>query len=231
MFTKLTATLFVLLLVVVVPILSSKTARRLRVRDIPRLALYLSAAISQWLLAALCLAVVLLTSRGLLLESFGVISLVELVRWVTIVTAACLGGLGAVIWLENRGLIPQESELVRLLIPETRREKLWAVLILAPTAAFCEEFVYRGYLLTELSHWFHSLIWAWVISSVAFGLAHAYQGWSGMTRAALLGALLAYPFVRLGNLYPSMLAHGLIDAVALAWLGPLMVRQEKSPTS
>ena len=41
-----------------------------------------------------------------------------------------------------------------------------------------------------------------------------------MVRASLLGALLAYPVIHFGSLYPSMLAHGLIDAVALAWLGP-----------
>jgi len=40
-----------------------------------------------------------------------------------------------------------------------------------------------------------------------------------------LGALLAYPVVRLGNLYPSMFAHWLIDTVALVWLGPCMVHQ------
>jgi membrane protease YdiL (CAAX protease family) len=62
--------------------------------------------------------------------------------------------------------------------------------------------------------------WAWVWSSVAFGMAHAYQGWNGMVRAALLGGLLAYPMVHLGSLYPSMVAHFLIDALALAWLGP-----------
>jgi membrane protease YdiL (CAAX protease family) len=43
-------------------------------------------------------------------------------------------------------------------------------------------------------------------------------------RAAVLGALLAYPVVRLGSLYPSMLAHGLIDALALVWLGPRLLR-------
>ena len=44
-----------------------------------------------------------------------------------------------------------------------------------------------------------------------------------MIRAGLLGALLAYPVVRFGSLYPSMLAHGLIDAVALVWLGRWLI--------
>jgi membrane protease YdiL (CAAX protease family) len=47
-----------------------------------------------------------------------------------------------------------------------------------------------------------------------------------MVRAALLGGLLAYPMVHLGSLYPSMVAHFLIDALALAWLGPKFLRQD-----
>jgi membrane protease YdiL (CAAX protease family) len=125
---------------------------------------------------------------------------------------------------EGRGWLPRESDLVYLLIPETPREKLWAALILAPTAAFCEEFLFRGYLLTQLHAWLHSLLWAWVVSSVAFGLAHFYQGWSGMVRAGLLGALLAYSVVRWGTLYPAMLAHWIIDTVAFLWLGPWMIK-------
>ena len=115
-----------------------------------------------------------------------------------------------------------------LLIPETPREKLWAVLMVAPTAAFCEEFLFRGYVLMQLHDWFHSLLWAWVVSSVAFGLAHFYQGWSGMLRAALLGALLGYPVVRWGSLYPGMLAHWMIDTVSLLWLGPRMVGKDRT---
>jgi uncharacterized protein len=110
-----------------------------------------------------------------------------------------------------------------LLLPANRAEKLWAVLFVAPTAALCEEFLYRGYLMAQLSRWFHSVPWAWGVSSAAFGLAHVYQRANGMLRAALLGALLAYPVVHLGSIYPSMAAHFLIDALALAWLGPRML--------
>jgi membrane protease YdiL (CAAX protease family) len=105
---------------------------------------------------------------------------------------------------------------------------LWCIFILAPTAALCEEYLYRGLLFSQLSGWFHSVSWSWVISSVIFGLAHVYQGLSGVVRAAVLGALLAYPVVRLGSLYPSMAAHLLIDAVALAWLGPALLRRRPS---
>ncbi len=211
---------FVLLLLAGVPVLSYLTAQRIKVDSIPRPALYLSAIISQWVLALVGAVVVLAAGPGFAAAGFRAVSAGALVGWMFVLVLVALAALGLWLFLERLGWWPPESELVYLLIPETPGEKLWAVLLLAPTAAFCEEFVYRGYLLAQLSQWLDSGFWGIVLSSVAFGLAHAYQGPSGMLRAGLLGALLAYPVFRLGTLYPSMAAHLLIDALALAWLGP-----------
>lgn len=223
MFSTLIAILFTLVLVVGVPALSFSTARNNEIRNMPRLDLYLSAVISQWLLTVVGLGVVFLIARKVLVKGFAAMPLGPALEWGVGVAVAALLALGSVIWCERRGWLPPESDLVYLLIPQTPREKLWAVLIIAPTAAFCEEFLFRGYLLTQLHDWLHSLLWAWAVSSLAFGLAHFYQGWGGMTRAGLLGALLAYPVVRWGSLYPAMLAHWMIDTVALVWLGPWMM--------
>lgn len=61
MLSKLIAGAFVLLLVAGVPLLSLATARRTQIRHVPRLSLYFSAVISQWLLAGIGMVVVLLT--------------------------------------------------------------------------------------------------------------------------------------------------------------------------
>jgi hypothetical protein len=228
MFTTLLAVLFTGLLVVGVPAVSYWTARNPQVREVPRLGLYMSAVFSQWVLAAVGFGVVYLVARRVYRQGFAALPLVEVLRWGVSIALVSIFALSLVILAEERGWLPREPELVYLLIPETTHEKIWSVLILAPTAAFCEEFLFRGYLLMQLNDWLHSMGWAWVVCSVAFGLAHFYQGWSGMTRAGLLGALLAYPVTRLGNLYPSMLAHWLIDAVALAWLGPWLIRKRPS---
>jgi len=225
MFTTFIAVAFTALLVVGVPVLSYSTARNHQIREIPRLALYMSAIFSQWLVTVVGLGVVFLVARRVFQQGFAALPLLDVLRWGVGIALISILTLSLVIVCEERGWLPRESELVYLLIPETTREKIWSVLILAPTAAFCEEFLFRGYLLLQLSDWFHSIFWAWVLCSVAFGLAHFYQGWGGMTRAGLLGALLAYPVVRLGNLYPSMLAHWLIDAVVLACLAPWLIRK------
>jgi membrane protease YdiL (CAAX protease family) len=225
MFSKLLGALFVFILLVGVPILSHLTAREARLRFVPRPTLYFSAVVSQWLVAALGIAVALLTLVSFIEMGFKKIPLTVFVWWSGSVAAAALLVTGLLLLMTRCGWWPDESPLVYLLLPRTRGEKLWAVLVLAPTAAACEEFLYRGYLIFELTRWFGSVSWAWAISSAAFGLAHAYQGLSGMLRVAALGALLAYPVVKLGSLYPAMAAHFAIDALALAWLGPKFLGQ------
>jgi membrane protease YdiL (CAAX protease family) len=212
--------LFILFLVVGVPVLSSSAARGDQIRQMPRLALYLSAATSQWLLAGLGLIVFFFSSLSVFSIGFRRLAPVTALVWAGALAALSVASLRLGLFLERRGWWPAEAELVRLLIPRTRQEKLWSALLLAPTAALCEEFLYRGFLLAQLTQWLRSGDWAWAASSLAFGLAHVYQGWNGMVRASLLGALLAYPVIHLGSLYPSMLAHGLIDTLALIWLGP-----------
>ncbi len=216
---------FVLLLVIGVPALSVLTVRRAQIHLLPRRAVYFSAVVSQWLLTVLGAIALALSSLGPAGAGFRALPAASLVRWTAGLTVVSFAVLGVFLLLERFGWWPEESELVYLLIPVTRREKLWSVLVLAPTAAFCEEFLYRGYLLAQLSQWFHSAAWGLGGSSAAFGLAHTYQGIGGMVRAALLGALLAYPVMRVGSLYPSMVTHLVIDALALAWLGPKLLRR------
>jgi membrane protease YdiL (CAAX protease family) len=212
--------LFILFLVVGVPVLSLSTARDRQVRQMPRVALYLSAAISQWVLAGAGLLIFFLSSLSAFSIGFRTLAPVTALTWAGALVALSVTGLCLGLFLERRGWWPPEAELVYLLIPKTRQEKFWSVLLLAPTAALCEEFLYRGFLLAQLTQWLQSSAWACAASSLAFGLAHVYQGWNGMVRAFLLGTLLAYPVIHFGSLYPSMLAHGLIDALAFAWLGP-----------
>lgn len=216
---------FLLVLVAAVPALSYRTSRRPEILALPRLQLYLSAAMSQWLLAALGVVVVWAASMTFATIGFHAVSPPSFFFWTAVLTGVSLAALGLVVWLEQRGWWPPEPELVRALIPQTRREMFWAVLVIAPTAAVCEEFLYRGFLLAELTQRFHSVALAAALSSVAFGMAHTYQGLSGIARAALLGALLSIPVIRLGSVFPSMAAHFLIDAVALTLLGPEMLKK------
>jgi uncharacterized protein len=220
MAVRIISALFALFLVVGVPILSMSTSRDLRLRRMARLELYVSAAISQWALAVLGIIVFLLGPLKASSVGFRTLAPATALIWSGVLVGLSTAGILLSIFLERRGWWPEESQLTYLLIPRTGQEKVWSLLLLVPTAALSEEFLYRGLLLAQMSQWVGSGVWACAVSSLAFGLAHVYQGWSGIVRASLLGALLAYPVLHFGSLYPSMLAHGLIDALALVWLGP-----------
>lgn len=214
--------LYVIFLLAVVPMLSYRTTRREEIAAMPRTALYFSAALSQWLLTLLTVFVVVFTSApidGLHAPGWAVFT-----RWTAGLLGAALAGIGVGILLERLGLLPGESYLVKRLIPHTTGEKLWALLIVAPTAGICEEFIFRGYLLANVKVLTHSLPLAWALSSAAFGLCHAYQNPAGAARATLLGALLAAPVVLAHSLYPAVAAHFLIDVAGLLWIGPATLK-------
>lgn len=93
-------------------------------------------------------------------------------------------------------------------------------------AAFGEEMVYRGYLTNRVADLFNRTRSAWIISLLAvhvgFGLAHAYQGITGIIDEGLSGLLLGLIYLRTGrNLSVPIIAHGLCDTIdfVLIFLG------------
>ena len=92
--------------------------------------------------------------------------------------------------------------------------------------AFGEEMVYRGYLMNRVADLLNRTRAAWVISliavHVAFGLAHAYQGITGIIDEGLMGVLLGLMYLATGrNLAVPIVAHGVADTTdfVLMFLG------------
>jgi membrane protease YdiL (CAAX protease family) len=93
-------------------------------------------------------------------------------------------------------------------------------------AAFGEEMVYRGYLMNRVADLLNRTRSAWIVSLIvvhlAFGLAHAYQGLTGIIDEGLQGLLLALIYLRTGrNLSVPIIAHGVADSIdfVLIFLG------------
>src|SRR3989449_9280076 len=90
-------------------------------------------------------------------------------------------------------------------------------------AAFGEEFVYRGYLLTRIARVLGDTPRAWlaalVVTSIVFGVGHQYQGPSGMITAGLGGCAFGLLYLATGrNLWVSVIAHGTMDTVGVLLL-------------
>ena len=87
------------------------------------------------------------------------------------------------------------------------------------TAAVVEEIIYRGYVLWCLGQFMP--IWlAAFVSSVAFGLGHAYQGVGGVLKTGAVGFFFAALYLLTGSLLFPIIAHFVLDALQM-----LMVRE------
>jgi len=90
-------------------------------------------------------------------------------------------------------------------------------------AAFGEEFLFRGYLLQRLAQILGGGRAAWTLAvvgqAIAFALAHMYQGPVGMVPIGVGAIVTGAATVVWGrNLWPAMIAHGLIDTLGFTML-------------
>lgn len=99
----------------------------------------------------------------------------------------------------------------------------WQYLLLALAAAWTlaalgEELVYRGYLLNRIQDVLGStrpaIIAALLLMSVVFGMAHFYQGVTGVIENTIDGLILGALYLRFGrNLMVPIIAHGVTDSI------------------
>src|SRR5712691_2979135 len=148
----------------------------------------------------------------------------------SIVGAAAIAALQ---WLNLRrvGRIPAEARgslqaIAERILPQSTVELL-PYLALAITAGLCEEFLYRGFVMAVLVQ-VGFQAWAVVLlSSVLFGLAHSYQGRSGILMTLFVGLILGTSRIAYGSLVPAIFWHGAVDIVA-GTAGPRYLTQKRA---
>lgn len=149
------------------------------------------------------LADVLGFGRGLqsLLEDLGAAA----AFW--FVALAVLAAIGLV--LKAAGLSAPQKTLMAI-APSTPLEVLlW--MVLSMSAGFCEEFVFRGYLLRQFAS-MGAGVWIGVAcSSLLFGVSHGYEGAAGMIAITAYGAMFCMLALMRRSLRPGMIAHAWHD--------------------
>ena len=97
---------------------------------------------------------------------------------------------------------------------------LVSLLLVWTLIAIGEEFFFRGYLMNRMTHLLSSIKYPWlvsaILSSIVFGLAHSYQGISGIISTGIIGFILAISFFKnQQNLLVNILCHGIYDTYGL----------------
>ena len=92
------------------------------------------------------------------------------------------------------------------------KEELKEFCALSLTAGVVEEIIYRGFALWYLSTFMP--MWAAVlVSAIAFGFGHSYQGPLGVLRVTVVGIAFGALYVVSGSLWLPIVAHALFDVL------------------
>jgi uncharacterized protein len=179
-----------------------------------RLALYISTILFQWLAAGV--AAWRAFAHGFSWAEMGLVK----PGYPTVVGGiVCAGAVATLQWLNLRRMgsaghrVQNLRALAEKIFPRSNTE-LVPFLALAVTAGICEEFLYRGFAIAAFSR-AGLPVWSVVLVTAAlFGLAHLYQGRSGLFGTMILGILFGAVRLAQSSLLPVVLSHAAIDIVA-----------------
>jgi len=120
--------------------------------------------------------------------------------------------------IERSGYLP-EADFYRLLPANAFEAGIWAILSVG--AAFSEELIFRGFVITRIQLIVGRFWVGAVCGSLAFSLGHLYQGTVGVFLTFLYGLLFSGLFAARKTVFPCVVAHFLQDIIVL---GTLFVR-------
>ncbi len=191
-----------------------------------KLALYYGNSLYLWGLTAAVALLWYLTGREWDLLGIG-LNLGDW-NWLSLVVAATfgllyLGDAFSEIWSEeNRREARAQLRTQMGFLPERGREFLH-YLVLAISAGFCEEFVFRAYFIRYFQVLFGSIDPSGTLpiclSALVFGLAHAYQGWQTVIKISAMAVLFGFIFIHTGSIWILVVIHAAVDIIGglIAW--------------
>lgn len=131
-------------------------------------------------------------------RDIGIAALVLVSLW-------AVGGVLVFVLHPERG-----TQVIGYLLPRNLAE-IALFVPLAVSAGFCEEYIFRGYLMRQFSSLTGSVWAGLVIQAAIFGLAHGYQGLRLMSVIFCYGLIFGTAAILRRSLRPGMFAHGFLD--------------------
>ncbi|NQZ07721.1 MAG: CPBP family intramembrane metalloprotease [Algicola sp.] len=120
----------------------------------------------------------------------------------------------------------EQLDYIQWIMPGNAKELRYFTYGVSVAAGVCEELLFRGYLLyvlgTQMPIWL-----AVVLSSLAFGAGHIYQGPVHVLRTAILGAVMAGVYLVTDSIIIPIVLHTLIDVYSGA-LGYCCIKEVRS---
>jgi membrane protease YdiL (CAAX protease family) len=168
----------------------------------------------QWAIFAINYVTVYFEGTGLAGVGLTRLRLLDFAWGLSFFMAAWLS-LTGLAWLLAQIGLPLPGE-IEFLIPTTAVGRVVWVMV-SFTAGFCEEIAFRGYLMTRLRILGRCKTWLApiLISAVAFGICHTYQGIPGFILTTVYAVLFSLLYIRTGRLWPCIIAHFMQDFGAL----------------
>ncbi len=125
------------------------------------------------------------------------------------------------------------DEKVGVLLPDSIEEHRWFAAV-SVGAGISEELAARGFLFYYLGLYIHfshlNTAVIVLLTSLVFGMAHLYQGWTGVAKTGAGGLILACLYLFTGSLLLPMVVHAAMDlqVVLIFWpqTTPGMLAQE-----
>ncbi len=111
---------------------------------------------------------------------------------------------------KNHQAIREQLEEIEWMLPSNIKERNYFLFGVSVSAGVCEEILFRGYLLNLFALYVPAWL-AILLSSIAFGLPHIYQGLTGVIKTSLVGLIFALVYYFTDSLIYSILLHIAID--------------------
>jgi membrane protease YdiL (CAAX protease family) len=119
--------------------------------------------------------------------------------------------LGVEYLFDTLGGTPSSPAVQRLIVRNAADIPLWVLLALS--AGFVEELVFRGYMQRQFAALLRSPWLGVAAQAVLFGVTHGYQGALPVLRITVFGLIFGLAALGRRSLIPGMVAHAAVDVI------------------